>query len=141
MYQIILKSNLALMYYSARISYSTCIIDLLVIIIEMNLFQLASNKNIKKMCSLVTMVTYFPCMTAFSPLKVHGQTFGILHFDTLLCIFNKLINSWQFHSYHIGSLSSVIQINSTVDLYGNVLTCCGIFLAQNKLSSVTNETL
>lgn len=36
------------MYYSARISYSTCIIDLLVIIIEMNLFQLASNKNIKK---------------------------------------------------------------------------------------------
>lgn len=92
------------------------------------------------MCSLVTMVTYFPCMTAFSPLKVHGQTFGILHFDTLLCIFNQLINSWQFHLYHIRYLSSVIQINSTVDLYGNVLTCCEIFLAQNKLSSVTNET-
>lgn len=116
------------MYYSARISYSTCIIDLLVIIIEMNLFQIASNKNIKKkLCSLVTMVTYFPCMTAFSPLKVHGQTFGILNFDTL------------FISYWV-----IIFINPNKQYsrsFGSVLTCCEIFLAQNKLSSVTNETL
>lgn len=92
------------------------IADLLKIIIEMNLFQIASNKNKqkKKLCSLDTLVTYFPCKTAFSPLEVHGKIPNFWYL-TLRYAY-QTINSWKFHSYHIRPLSSVIQINSTVDL-------------------------